>query len=508
MTRTLQKFSFKRFLMLGALVVATSGGLQAIMVEEAHAQRNRNNNQEQPVPEGRQFGAKAGEIVLEAQNMMTANSFSPALAKLNEALAIPELNAYERSTIYQMQGAVYYELNNYQQAITGFENAISAGGLLPKEVDNLRVNIAQLLIGNGQYAQGAQMLENWANRGGSLKPTHIEMLTQAWVQSENYRKALPWAQKWFNAASPKERKHFDLLNFLYNNLKMPGKQADIVKDMIARWPDDKQLWDNWASLLANGGREQEAFEVNKMLYLGGVLNTEQDLLKVVQYYSFYDMPFQAAKILERELNAGRIATSPDKLVQLSDLFRQAREYNRAIPILDKAAKQSGKAKLYADLGEALYNGGKCDRAETAFKEAINRGYDAGKSWMLIATCRYEAAQAEEREVCATSTKAERANSAKNKKRNNAIAAFQEVPGASRENRNAKKWISFIKAEAKAVEDRCEFEESVAEELCFIKIRQAYDAQVFTNSFDLDEECNEFKEKFDGLYRQTVGEDTP
>ncbi|MGJ8562102.1 MAG: tetratricopeptide repeat protein [Alphaproteobacteria bacterium] len=503
MTRTKRKYSLKSLLLLGTLIVATSGGLNTVMAGNAFAQSN-----EEAAAEGRQFGAKAGEMVLEAQNLMSANSFSPALAKLNEALAITDLNAYERSTIYQMQGAVYYELNNYPQSIQGFENAISAGGLLPKEVDNLRVNIAQLLIGNGQYAQGAQMLETWARNGGTLKPTHIEMLTQAWVQSENYSKALPWATRWFDGASPKERKHFDLLNFLYNNLKMPGKQADIVKEMIARWPDDKQLWDNWASLLANGGREQEAFEVNKMLYLGGVLKSEQDLLKVVQYYSFYDMPYQAANILERELNAGRIAMSPDRLVQLSDLFRQSREYDRAIPVLEKAAKQSGKAKLYADLGEALYNSGKCESAETAFKEAINRGYDAGKSWMLIATCRYEAAQAEEREVCSTSTKAQRAASSKNKKRNNAIAAFQQVPGASRESRNAKKWISFIKAEAKAVEDRCDFEDKVEEELCFIKIRQAYDAQVFTNSFNLDEECESFKPKFDSIYKQKIAQDGP
>ena len=416
-TRTTRKISIKRFLLLGAVALTTSGTMSFITAEDALAQRRGGDDSQKQAPEeGRQFSSKAGEIVLEAQNMMTANDFNNALNKLNQALGLTELNAYEKSTIYQMQGAVYYELNNYPQAISGFENAINAGGLLPKERDNLRVNIAQLLIGNGQYARGAEMLEQWDRNGGTLKANHIDMLVQAWVQAENYNKALPWAEKWFRAASPKERKHFDLLNFLYNNLKMPGKQADIVKDMIAKWPDDKQLWDNWASLLANGGREQDAFEVNKMLYLGGALKSEQDLLKVVQYYSFYDMPFQAAKILERELNSGRIATTPDKLVQLSDLFRQSRDYNRAIPILDKAAKQSGKAKLYADLGEALYNGGQCGKAETAFKEAINRGYDAGKSWMLIATCRYEDAQAEERSVCKTTTAEQRKNSVKNKKR--------------------------------------------------------------------------------------------
>ncbi len=451
--------------------------------------------------EGRQFGAKAGTIVNEGLQFINSNQHQAAISKLNEAMALPDLNAYERSTIYQMMGASYYETNNYAQAISSFENAINAGGLLPNESDSLRVNIAQLLIANGSYAQGAQMLENHLNRGGQEKPAYVEMLVQAWVQSDNYSKALPWAEKWFNRSNPKERKHFDLLNFLYNNLGQPGRQADIVRQMINRWPEDKTLWDAWASMLANGGREQEAFEVTKMLYLGGALNDEQDLVKVVQYYSFYDMPFQAAEILEREMNAGRIAQSSTKLVQLSDLYRQAREYKKAIPILEKAAASSGQAKLYADLGEALYNEGQCVKAEQAFTTAISKGFDAGKSYMLIGTCRYEAAQKEQRAVCKGTTREQRQGSVKNQKRENAIAAFERVPGSSREGRNAQKWVSFIRAEAQAVERRCEFEKSVEKELCEQKIKQAYDAEVFVGKFELDDpKCSKYKAGYDAVYR--------
>ena len=453
--------------------------------------------------EGRQFSAKAGETVNEALQFINSNQHSAALSKLSEALSISPLNAYERSTINQMQGASYYELNQYGQAISSFQNAINAGGLLPNEADSLRVNIAQLMIANGQYSQGAGELENYLNRGGQQKPQYIEMLTQAWVQSENYSRALPWAEKWFNAASPKERKHFDLMNFLYNNLGQQGRQADIVKQMINRWPEDKTLWDAWASMLANGGREQEAFEVTKMLYLGGALNSEDELMKVVQYYSFYDMPYQAAQILEKEMNANRISRSSEKMVQLSSLFRQAREYKRAIPVLEQAAASSGQAKLFADLGEALYNEGQCVKAETAFKSAINKGYDAGKSWMLIATCRYEETQKQDRINCKMS-EADKAAAPINKARQNAIQAFQQVPSSSREGRNAKKWISFIEAESQAVENRCIFEASVEKELCFQMIKQGYDAEVFVGEFKVDDpKCLNFKAEYDSKFRVKI-----
>jgi tetratricopeptide (TPR) repeat protein len=493
--------SLARLFLSSALAVMACGAFIAASTSNAYAQ------EEGAAPiEGRQFGAKAGEIVNAALQFMTANQHSPALAELNKALALPELNPYERSTIYQMQGSAYYELNQFTPAINAFESAISSGGLLPLEASSLRVNIAQLLIASDQFARGAQMLEDWNRAGGQLKPAHIEMLWQAWSQAEQYSRALPWAEKWFNAASPKERKHFDTLNFMYNTLQMPGKQADIVKQMINRWPEDKTLWDAWASMLANGGREQEAFEVSKMLYLGGAYSSDQDLSRVVQYYSFYEMPYQAAQILEREMNAGRIQKTSDKLVQLSNLFRQAREYKRAIPILEQAATSSGKAKLYADLGEALYNEGQCDKAEAAFKQAMNKGFDQGKAWMLIANCRYDTASAAPRLNCEMSDPQIEA-APRNTGWNSAIAAFGNVPRSSREAKNADKWTSFVRNEKSAFLERCAFKESVVIDTCFLEIGLAYDNEFLAGEFVLDDpNCMVHKAAYDKLYRQTIGDD--
>jgi len=495
------------FILPLAMGVAITGAFSIAVVGDASAQRAKKNNDqaEQPV-EGRQFGAKAGEIVNEALQLVNEEQHSAALAVMTKALALPDLNPYEKATIYQMQGGSYYALDQYPAAIQAFENAIGSGGLLPKESSALRVSIAQLLIGNSQFVRGAQMLEDWNRNGGQLKPPHIEMLWQAWSQAERYNRALPWAERWFNDARPKERKHYDLLNFLYNNLKMPAKQADIVKQMINRWPQDKNLWDAWASMLANGGREQESFEVTKMLYLGGALQSQQDLEKVVQYYSYYDMPYQAAEILEREMNAGRITQSPDKLVQLSDLFRQAREYKRAIPALERAASTSGTAKLYADLGEALYKENQCGKAEDAFKKAMNLGYDQGKSWMLIASCRYDDAATENRIACPYTDEKEK-TAPWSVKRTAAVAAFDNVPSSSREARNAKKWKSFIVAEKSAVRRRCIFEQDLDWQNCSVDIDRAYKAEFLKGEFKLsDAKCEQYVPRFDAEFRKGRDED--
>jgi len=448
----------------------------------------------------RQFSAKAGEVVLKAQTLITSNQFTAALAMLNEAQRLSDLTPYESAIIAQMQGTSYYQLDQYGPAIAAFEGAITSGGLLPKDAADTRVKIAQLMIANGQNRQGAESLEAYLNSGGALKPQYIDLLTQAWTQAEEFERALPWAEKWFAQASPKERKHYDLMNFLYANLKQTGRQAELVKEMITRWPHEKELWDAWASLLSQSGREQDAFEVNKLLYLGGALTEESDIMKVIQYYAYYEMPYQAAQILEKEMNAGRVSRDTKKLVQLSSLFRQAREYARAIPVLDMATKSDGTGELYAQLGEALYNEGLCKRAETAFMRGIDRGYEVGKAWILIATCRYEDVQQHQKLTCNMS-EAEKAAAPKTKARQSTITAFENVPSTSPQSRNAKKWISFITAERATFDKRCIFEEQLRKDECFKDIRRAYDGQFVDGKFTLgNPDCKIYLAEYDKEYR--------
>lgn len=223
-------------------------------------------------------------------------------------------------------------------------------------------------------------------------------------------------------------------------------------------------------------------------------------MKVIQYYAYYNMPFQGAQILEREMNAGRVSRDSKNLVQLSTLFRQAREYARAIPVLEAATKMGGTGELYAQLGEALYNEGECARAETAFKQGIDRGYDAGKAWMLIATCRYEDVQTHEKLNCNMS-EAEKTAAPKTLARQSTIAAFEKVPPTSPQSGDAKKWISFITAERETFDKRCVFLGEQIKITCYQDIKRAYDGQFITGSFDLnDVECEKFVTAYDKEYR--------
>ena len=339
--------SLKKMVLMAALTVFSTGFVAAELGLETFTAQAQGD---------RQFGTKAGMLVNDALELSRTGQHSAAIGKLNEAISLTDLNAYERSTIYQTMALEYISLDQFSPALSNLNNAINAGGLLPNEIASMQKTIATLNLRIGNYAEAARLFTNLINNNPNEQTLqNYELLTGIYLEQDNYRAALPWAEKTFaRAPQPKERKYYDLMNAIYTETGDKARQADVVKEMIGRWTNDRQLWNVWLSLLSEGGRETEAFEVNKMLYLGGLLTDEVEISKMVDYYAYFDQPFQAARILEKELNAGRISESARRLEELSDLYRQAREYKRAIPILERAAKLSGKSKLYISLGEALY----------------------------------------------------------------------------------------------------------------------------------------------------------
>ena len=202
----------------------------------------------------RKFSRKIGKATVEALDLINRQDYEAATLKLESLLKKKKLSSYERSTILQMNGQAYFQLQKTQDAIQAFEDAISAGGLLPTDASLLRKTIANLYILEKDYARGAEMLEQWERGGNTLKPAALEQLVQAWIMAENYERALPWAEQWFEASNPKQRKHYDLLNFLYTHLEQTEKRKNLLQVMAEKWPNDPLIQRQLNPVVPNTGQ--------------------------------------------------------------------------------------------------------------------------------------------------------------------------------------------------------------------------------------------------------------
>ncbi len=432
------KVDFNRIGMFGFTALAAA----LFIATPASAQRNKKEDQK---TEGRVFSAAMGALVNEAQEALILEppNNAAAMAALNKAIADEKITPYEKAISLQIRGNVQYAMGNLMGTVRDWEGAINTGALLKEEIDGMMPNIGQIYISEGQYVKGANIIEGWLRTGGKANQSIHQMVGSAWLQVDEYRKALPHGEAAFNMANPKKKKHFNLLNYIYHELKMPAKQAALLEQQVSIWPDDKKIWRSIASLKQQGNKSREAFEVNKIMYLNGMLDKENELLSLAQYYSYYEVPYRGASILEREMNGNRVQKTKKNLELLANMWRQAREYDRAIPILTQAANISADGSLYEKLGEAYYSEEQYDKAETAFRSALNKGVKKpGNIYVLIANSLYERDRPRE-----------------------AIAEFRKATQYPYSKRTADGWVTFINGEFEVARQQAVFKAQVKLDEC-------------------------------------------
>jgi len=407
-----------------------------------------------------------GEQILHPQNCLDLSDYDCVVDTLTPLLN-QDLNDFERFLIYRLRGVAYFSQDRRVEAIEDFQSAINTGAASADERTALYLNIAQLYIVTNQYSHGIATFERAIRESADLTPDIAIMMAQAYAQAERYSEGIRYARLAFDTANPRERRHFDLLLHYFQQLDLQPEQLDLLHQMVERWPDDRNMWTSLVALLASTGDESGAFEANKLMYLNGMLTEEREIIRIAQFYSYFEYPYRGASILEREMNAGRVSQSAGNLEILANLWRQAREFETAIPVLLQTAETTQSGEDYLMLAEALYQVGRLEEAETAFEQALQRdGFSrAGDAWALLGTVRFEMNQ-----------------------RERALDAFDRCAELPESQRTCGGWARFIRAELRQVIIHPPIRERIVVEECRNTIGTQLEVETLTgdaNSVDED-----------------------
>lgn len=322
---------------------------------------------------GTVISARVGDRLHRYMEAEGEERWDEALAGYDALMLDERLSDFERATVLELRGRLRYALEDPAAAAHDWQAAIEIGILARERANILRLNAGQLLLGEGEYEAGLFLIETALALGATLTGDLAYRLAQGYGQLGDYASGLPYARRAFELADPAARQHYSLLLFYYQTLDMEGEELALVREMVVRWPEEKRYWTSWASLLARMDQSREAFDVNVVMYTNGLLTEPEELIRLAEYYAYFDYPYRGAMVLQREINAGRIEANPRHYRTLARLFRQAREWEAALPVLRRVATLTGRGQDYAVLGEALYQSGHFQDAEAMFEQALRRG---------------------------------------------------------------------------------------------------------------------------------------
>jgi tetratricopeptide (TPR) repeat protein len=223
---------------------------------------------------------------------------------------------------------------------------------------------------------------------------------------------------------PKKEDWYVLLNFAYFQQEDYAKVRDIQKVLLVNWPK-KRYWFSLAGAYTELGEEQNLVAAYDAAMTQGLLEKESELVTMAQLYLQHEVPYKAGTLLEREMNAGRVAKDAKNYRLLSQAWSLAAEDEKAIPALQHAARLSPEGELTLRLGNAHLNLGQYGECVAAIEDGIEKKgiKSPDNAQISLGMCLYN-----------------------QKKYRAAIRAFQEAGRTNRSRNIARQWINVIQSD--------------------------------------------------------------
>jgi len=317
------------------------------------------------------------------------------------------LKSYDRSVMWNTWGYVYFSDGKYDEAIRAYENLLSEPEVTIPLRTSALLTLAQLNLVKERYQKGVDLLLMWMEEVETITAQSWSLLGQAYFQLGDYKKSRSSMETAINLAEtegykPKENWYVIIAACIGELKKEIGEkkalllQLDIYEILVNLYPKKLyfiQLGGTYGQL----GRERDYMITLKAAHAKDFLDRESEYLALAQLLLLNQNPFWAAEVLvsgQKKITT-RTETVIDKITKketkvektgpvvrsneknlklLADSWRMAQEIDKAIPVLEKAAKISKEGKSYVLLGNLYLSE---DRVELAV-EAIKKGLEKGK----------------------------------------------------------------------------------------------------------------------------------
>jgi|TARA_B100001059_G_scaffold86135_1_gene84247 tetratricopeptide (TPR) repeat protein len=288
-----------------------------------------------------------------------------------------ELKSYDRSVMWNYWGYIYFSDEDYDQAMYAYEQLLKEPeATIPLRTSSL-LTLAQLNLVKENWDKGIRLILQWMDEVENITAQSYYLLASAYFQKEDYvrsRSSMEEAIRLADEEGYRPRENwYVLLAACFNELKdrkiisaaySLEQQLGIYEILVNYYP--KKLY-----FLQLGGtyqqmdREEDYMITLKAAFDKDLLDKEGEYLALAQLLLISKNPYWAAQVLvagqNKKVLVDNKETKKEELVPvvkdteknlklLADSWRMAQEIDKAIPVLEQAAKMSKDGDTYVLLG--------------------------------------------------------------------------------------------------------------------------------------------------------------
>lgn len=314
----------------------------------------------------------------EAQEGIDAKDYVAAEAVLRKMLERSKrYNGNEIGQVHSMLGYIYFLQEKYRDAIREYKTVAAQGEAIPEGLEQTTIyTIAQLSFVEEFYEDALKYMELFISKANNPGPQPRIFMGQVYYQMKDYTKAISMMETGINLARERnltvKENWWQLINYLYFEKEDMPKVIETLEILVRDFPK-RDYWVRLAGMHGQEGREDLQLYTLQAAYAGDFLDKETDLTNLAGLLMQDEIPYKAAKVLEQGLKDDIIERSSKNLRSLGQAWQLAQEVEKAIPVLQDAAKLSDDGKIFDQLAYVLLEADRYEECVSSANNALDKG---------------------------------------------------------------------------------------------------------------------------------------
>jgi tetratricopeptide (TPR) repeat protein len=312
-----------------------------------------------------------------------------ALALLDR-LDLNRRNPYERALIHRLRGYIAYTSGDNALTIQSFEDVLSEEVMSVDVDQGIRFNIAQLYAAQQKWADVIPAIQRWLRYAEVPKPLAYYLLGLAHFQLGQIDLAIENTEQAIDLAPEPVESWLQLLASLYVQKEDLASVTPVLEELVVRFPK-KQYWTQLSLIYGARDDYRHSLAVQQVAYLQGFLTEDKELRRLARSYLYHELPLPAAKVLNKGIEDGLIDDDAAVYEMLANSLIAAREYDRSLDPLQKAAELAEDGELFVRLGQVHLQREEWEKAAGRLEEALDKGglKAPGSAQLLLGIAYYE-----------------------------------------------------------------------------------------------------------------------
>ncbi|MBT5216111.1 MAG: hypothetical protein HN733_04325 [Gammaproteobacteria bacterium] len=281
------------------------------------------------------------------------------------------LSNYEKAVIYQFMGFVYVQQNDTNSAIDVFKKCIDLNYLSNSQHQSTVFNLASLYGSQEKWDLAINSLMEFYKHELDPAAESYIMMGIAYFQKGEPLEALPYIHI-ANIKSLKPKESWLQLEVAILFLNQRYEEAvTVVKTLSTFWPEKEKYWETMAGAYMEMQKDTDALAALSLGYKNDALSKKESIENLARLSLYLEIPYQAAIIIEENMDSGLIEKNEDNLKLLLGAWTAAREFDQAIAVIDVLAPMTNEGKLYIQKAMLLNEKGDWNGIKLATHQALN-----------------------------------------------------------------------------------------------------------------------------------------